>query len=269
MQHRDVLETRLDQNDAALRDSLRELSEHRHLASMGTLAAGIAHQINNPIGGIMAAAEFALLLKKEDPEREKSREEALQIAVTESRRCGRIVHNLLRFARQEPTARWAEDITPLVGRAVELTRAYILENGGQIQTHIDDDALYAMVSPIELEQALVNLLRNAAESLETGGRVEVRTTRIEDIVEIEIRDDGRGIDPEALRHVFEPFYTTRLHEGGTGLGLSFAHGVTTGHGGELILESTPEKGTRARLRLELVAAPAAPIRPAEEPGSFS
>ncbi|MFK7896401.1 MAG: ATP-binding protein [Myxococcota bacterium] len=249
--HRDSLETRLDINDAALRESMRELAEQRHLASIGTLAAGIAHQINNPVGAIMAAAEFALILPEGDPDRERQRDEALHTAVAESQRCGRIVRNLLRFARHEPTARWVEDITPLVSRAVELTRSYVTESGGELQTAIGDEVLLAMISPIELEEALVNLIRNAAESLEGGGRIEVRTTRREGIAEIEVRDNGHGIDEEELNHVFEPFYTTRLREGGTGLGLSFAHGVALGHGGELLLDSSPEKGTRARLRLQL------------------
>jgi PAS domain S-box-containing protein len=253
--HRDSLETLLDANDAALRNSLRALSEQQHLASIGTLSAGIAHQINNPVGAILAAAEFALILPPEDPDRERQMDQALQTAVAESQRCGRIVRNLLRFARHEPTARWVEDITPLVGRAVELTRPYVTQSGGQLLTEISSGAHYVMISPIELEQALVNLIRNAAESLDGSGQIEVRTTRIEDVVEIEIRDNGRGIGEDELRHVFEPFYTTRLQEGGTGLGLSFAHGVATSHDGELLLDSSPEKGTRARLRLQVVPPP--------------
>ena len=174
--------------------------------------------------------------------------------IGEASRCGQIVKNVLRFARQQPTARWIEDLVPLVIRVTSLCRGYVAEHGGELHVEVEDSALRALVSPIEIEQVLVNLIRNAAEAIEPGGSVFVRAGLRGDQLEIAIDDDGRGMAKELLDHLFEPFYTTRVQQGGTGLGLAFAHGVVVDHGGEIHVESEPGKGTRIRIQLPLAPA---------------
>lgn len=246
--YRTLLETKVDQSSIQLRESQAALRQQQQLAAIGTLAAGIAHQINNPIGSIMASAEFALLAGQDD-DRDMVQQEALRNVVSEAERCGMIVRNVLRFARQEPTARWTEDLNPLVRRATELTTPYVIESGGRVELNLAPDVCEARVSPIEIEQVLVNVIRNATEALESEGEVRISTRRREALIEIEVEDNGRGMDSELLAHVFDPFYTTRINQGGTGLGLSFAHGVIADHGGEIVVDSNPSKGTRVRIRL--------------------
>lgn len=252
---RKLLEARVVEESEQRRASQRELRHQRQLVSVGTLAAGIAHQINNPIASIMASAEYALVAAPDAAEGgDAIRDEALRSVVSEAARCGQIVKNVLRFARQQPTSRWVEDLVPLVRRTAALCRSYVTDHGGELVVETDGAKLPALVSPIEIEQVLVNLIRNAAEALDGGGNVSIRVEQHdEDRVEIAVDDEGRGMPREVLEHLFEPFYTTRVHQGGTGLGLSYAHGVIVDHSGELFVESEPGKGTRFRILLPLTS----------------
>jgi len=249
---RKQLEDRVVEESEQRRATQNELRHQRQLVSIGTLAAGIAHQINNPIASIMASAEYALVAASDGAEDGLAvRDEALRSVVSEAARCGKIVKNVLRFARQQPTARWVEDVGPLVRQTAALCRGYVDDHGGELVVETEGEKLPALVSPIEIEQVLVNLIRNAAEALDGGGAICVRAARREDRVEIAVDDAGRGMPRDVLDHLFEPFHTTRVHQGGTGLGLSFAHGVVVDHGGEIHVESESGKGTRVRILLPL------------------
>lgn len=268
---RQLLEDRVVERSERLRASQLALRRQRQLASIGTLAAGVAHQINNPIAAIMASAEYALLAAQDGGESADAiRDEALRSVISEAARCGQIVKNVLRFARQQPTARWVEDLVPLVHRTAALCRSYVAEHGGELRIDALEDALPALISPIEIEQVLVNLLRNAAEALDGRGGVRIGVRRRDRRIEISIDDEGRGIARERLEHLFEPFYTTRIQQGGTGLGLSFAHGVIVDHGGEIHVESEVGKGTRFRILLPLAPdpAPASPSAPDASSGAI-
>jgi len=190
-------------------------------------------------------------LNDDAPDRDELRTQALETTVEESLRCGRIIRNMLKFSRQEPTAKWIEDVNDIVRRAAEVTRPYVMKLGGSLEIDIGPVALMANLSPIDIEQVLVNVIRNAAESREGGARVVVSTRRNGDEMSIEVADDGIGVWPADRDHVFEPFFTTRLESGGSGLGLSVAEGVVTDHGGAIEFESQPEKGTRVTVRLPL------------------
>ncbi len=251
--HRQRLEERVEERSEQLRESRVQLREQQQLAVVGTLAAGIAHQINNPIGGILAAAEFALLnVDSEDSETVRTR--ALETTVEEARRCGQIVRNMLKFSRHEPTAKWVEDLNDIVRRAAEVTRPYVTQRGGTLELDVRPGQLMAKVSPIDIEQVLVNVIRNAAESRTAGVHIMVSTRRHGDAMSIEVADDGLGIAAGVRERIFDPFFTTRLGAGGSGLGLSVAQGVVTDHGGTLELDSQEEKGTRVTVRLPLDSA---------------
>jgi signal transduction histidine kinase len=235
----------------ALMESEAQLRGAERLASIGTLAAGIAHEINNPIGSILAAAQLAQLIQSErDPAPEIS--QALEDIIGQAKRCGGIVRSILQFSRDERTEKWDCQLTDIVVRSIRLTTAFAEEHGARMNIEIPATESWAHVNPIQVEQAIVNLLRNAIES---GGRtIDVvldpnpETAR----VAIEIRDDGSGI-PESEQHrILEPFYTTRRPVGGTGLGLSVVHGIATEHGGRLRIESGPSGGTIATLELPTV-----------------
>lgn len=245
---RSALERVVEERDEELRASLDRLREQERLAAVGTLASGIAHQINNPVGAISAAAEFALVAEN-DPDAEKIRDEAFRRIVEEAARAGRIVKSVLRFARHGTTQKWIDDLSGVVRRAAELSRSYVEERGGVLELEASAGALWVAMTPIEIEQMIVNLIHNAAESRVDGALVRVRTRDLPGEAIVEVVDAGRGMSAETRARAFDPFFTTRLRDGGSGLGLSVVHGIVTDHGGEIEIESEPDRGTCVRIRL--------------------
>lgn len=249
-QYRSELEARLVARSEELRASLVRLDEQKRLVAVGTLAAGIAHQINNPIGAIAVAAEHALHVR-DDADGSELRDVALARVVEEARRCGAIVKSVLQFARERPAAKSLENLNPTVDRASAHASAYVMERGGRLDLALSQDPLPVRMNPIDVEQVVINLIRNGSESRKDGANVEVRTARVDGDACILVSDDGEGIDALTQARVLEPFFTTRLSEGGTGLGLSVAHGVVTDHGGRLEIERRSCGGTTFCVRLPL------------------
>jgi PAS domain S-box-containing protein len=244
------LEARVEERSEQLRASLVRLEEQQRLVAVGTLAAGIAHQINNPIGGIAAAAEYALLARG-DANAAEVHADALETILDEARRCGEIVRSVLRFARHEPTKKWVEDLNPTVASVSQRARDYVHRRGGRLDLKLTNEILPVRMNPIDIEQVVMNLVRNAAESSKEGVNVEVETRRVGHEARICVTDDGAGIDPQLLTRIMEPFFTTRLAEGGSGLGLSVVHGIIIDHAGQLDVESNIGSGTRLIVRLPL------------------
>ena len=219
------------------------------LASTGTLAAGLAHQLNNPLGAILNASEFGLLsLDEGDLDAVRK---ALRDDVQQARRCGLLVHELLRFARQEPLEKRREELVGLVHRAVDLSDSYALTAGCQIRIDVEEAALPVEMAAVEMEQVIVNLLRNSIEA--RSQRIRVLVSKSKNRARVEVRDDGRGIDPEDIGRVFDPFFSTRDDEGGTGLGLSVAHGIVEQHGGRSGVERLDGRGTLVWFELPLAS----------------
>ncbi len=235
-------------------ESRARLLESERLAVVGTLAAGVAHQINNPIGAILNCAEYALLCR-DDADARDIFERALIDNLGEARRCAKIVRSMLQFSRDQPTAKWVEDLNRVARRAQRAISAYAKDRRAAISFTTEDEGLLARISPIELEQAIVNVLRNAIESRASGAHVSIRLARRDKWATIEITDDGRGIPPEHQERLFEPFFSTRTREGGTGLGLSVAHGIVVDHGGQIRIESILDTGTRVVLTLPIEPSP--------------
>lgn len=258
-QYRAELEARLVAQSDQLRASLVRLDEQKRLVAVGTLAAGIAHQINNPVGAIALVAEHALG-SRDEPNPRQALEAALATVLDEARRCGRIVKNVLQFARDEPMPKALEDLNPTVDRASRLARDYVVRRGGTLDVVLSDDPLPVRMSPIDVEQVVINLIRNGSESRKGGANVEVRTARTGKDACVLVSDDGNGIESAVRARVLEPFFTTRLADGGTGLGLSVAHGVVTDHGGQLEIEPRSTGGTRFCVRLP-IAEPLGEVAP--------
>lgn len=245
------LEALVEERTDELRSSLRELQNSQRLASMGTMAAGIAHQINNPIGSIQMSAEYALSVPTDDADYQAASKEALTNSVEQATRCGRIVASMLQFARNEPTKKSREDVSGLVKLVCEQADRYAKGRGASIEMLGLDDSLYVWGSAIELEQAILNLVRNATESSEDAVRVIVRAERLDDRARVTVSDDGCGMTEVEVDRIFDPFFTTRLGRGGTGLGLSVAHGVIADHRGQISVESSPGIGSLVTISLPL------------------
>ncbi len=259
--YREHLEELVEQRTRDLEQSREQLRVAERLASIGTLAAGVAHEINNPIGMILLAAQNALNAI-DGPEAVAAARRALDKIVVDANRCARIVRSMLQFARQEPTEKWLVDLNTLASHAFEVTRPYTVERGVFVRLQLADNLPTVTANPIQIEQVLVNLIRNASEAGPRGSRVCLRTERTPDGVRIAVEDNGRGMTPEQVKHVFDPFYTTRLQHGGNGLGLSIVHGIVTEHGGTIKVQSEPGFGTAVTVDLPCLGAAPRPRLPA-------
>jgi len=226
----------------------QRIREGERLVAVGTLAAGIAHEINNPVGAVLASAQYAQMVMN-DPDGAEKVEEALSNIVAEARRCGQIVKSVLKFAREESTERWPADLNALVGQArdhsMELARRY----GAGLELDLEPALPQALVNPMEIEQLLANLIRNALQSGGYGIRVTIRTEARGERLVLSVADDGPGMPPEVREQIFDPFFTTREASGGTGLGLSMVHGIVSGHGGKISVHSEPGQGTEVVVEL--------------------
>ena len=232
-----------------------ELRRVDRLVTLGTFAAGVAHEINNPVAAILLAAEVAL-------ERPRSRGPETQAATTtleniaaHARRCGAIVRAMLDFASHGRSDQRTHETNDLVARALSLVEPYANEHGAVLRLRCAAGPLVIRANDVEVEQVLVNLVRNAVESGSSNVLVEVETRRVGDRVAITVTDNGSGIPSEARDLVFEPFFSSKRASGGTGLGLAIARRIVADHGGEIRIEDPETRGTRFAVELPLAAIP--------------
>ncbi|MEZ4330331.1 MAG: ATP-binding protein [Myxococcota bacterium] len=243
------LQALVEERTRALERSAAELRRAERLASIGTLAAGVAHEINNPIGAIRISAEYALA-SDDHPDREAIWRAALEEGRTQALRCARIVKALLHFSAGATAARTQQDLNELVRSAlVALHGTVSRDDFDRIETRLADGPIPLLADPIGIEQVVVNLVRNALEA-SAGGRAPVRIlTSIGSAGPcLRIEDAGDGIADDDLPRIFDPFFTTRDRAGGTGLGLSIVHGIVQEHGASIDVESDRGRGTRFSVR---------------------
>jgi hypothetical protein len=238
----------VDKRTRQLEKSRQQLRQAERLASLGTLAAGIAHEINNPIGATLIAAQTGLRTMHQ-PNPPMRTEDAFQMIIDSSKRCARIVKSVLQFAQQAETEKWASDPNQIAQRSVELTTGYAEEHDAALQLELADGLPEIVMNPLAIEQVLINLIRNGIQAGNGDIRVSVTTDRVDDMVRYTVRDNGCGITDKNMQHMFEPFFTTRENEGGTGLGLSVVHGIIGEHGGTVEVDSRMGEGTTVRVFL--------------------
>ena len=239
----------------SLRDTLRELSLRQSLAAVGEFAASLAHEVRNPLTSVRVDLQR---IEEKLPEESDARD-LLSRALSEIERVDRSVTGALRVARSGSITLEPVDLRKPLDAALHTAEPKFKSHGAQIE-HAEpgDDAIAVRGDAAALEQLFLNLLLNAAQALEKGGRASVFVERTNRDVFTSIRDTGRGITPENLEKVFDPFYSTRPE--GTGLGLAIARQIAIAHGGEITMESLPGVGTTVRLRLPLVGEDNTPPR---------
>ncbi len=241
--YRKRLEELVQERTAELQTSQRALVQAERLASIGTLSAGIAHEINNPVGMILLSAENALHLV-DDPSKKELLRQCLEHVVSNSERCSRITNSILQFARREATSKWPVDLTEITNRAVQLTEATCREAEAEVTVDEPTSNIDQVLgNPVELQHVFVNMLENATQASPTPTRIRISLANVGKFVQVVISDNGPGISPQNVEHLFDPFFTTRQESGGTGLGLSIAHGIIKGHGGNIEVESEVGRGT--------------------------
>ncbi len=252
-----TLEHRVAERTQELEAAQARLIQSEKLASLGQLAASIAHEINNPLTGVLTYARLlARKLGTDIPEGEGRRAAQRQLALVEreTERCCAIVRNLLEFARQREPKVEPLDVKGVVGEALSLVGNRLTIQGIELERRLG--ALPEVAADAgQLRQVFVNILLNACEAMGTGGRLTV-TSHVDaagDGVEVAIGDTGPGIPPELLGRIFDPFFTTK--EKGTGLGLSVAYGIVQRHGGRIDVRSRPGEGTTMRVWLPRTGPP--------------
>ncbi|MBN1908358.1 MAG: PAS domain S-box protein [Pirellulales bacterium] len=228
------------------------LRRAERLASIGTLAAGIAHEINNPLGAITLSVD-AVTLAEEQADREEILRVALENIRASALRCGRIVKSVLQFARDEVSQKSLGDLADVVRRARDMARSFAKNQEVTLDLEIEDDLPPMVMNSTEIGQVVVSLLSNAVHASEPESQVVVRVTTADGAVQILVEDQGCGMTPEQVARVFDPFYTSRPERGGIGLGLSISYGIVRQHGGTIDVRSKPAEGTTVCVTLPLEA----------------
>jgi len=251
-----TLEDRVQEKTHELKSAYDHLLHVEKMASVGKMAAVVAHEINNPLAGILT---YAKLLRKwiergeMKDEKLKEAAECLDLIGSESRRCGDIVKNLLVFSRTAPLNVESTDINIVVDRSVRLVQHQLQMNGIELQLYADDDLPRVQCDPAQMEQVLLALIMNAIDAMPRGGNLWVKTriSEANDAVEVEVRDDGTGIAPDVLARLFEPFQTTKEQGRGVGLGLAVSRSIIDRHNGKIEVKSELGKGTTFTVVLPL------------------
>jgi signal transduction histidine kinase len=244
------LSARLRQRLAELETTQAQLVRSAKLAAIGELAANVAHEINNPLCGVLSLVE----LLQEELAADQSHRADLNTIRDETLRMRAIVRSLLDFARQTPPQLELTDPRSMLDSVLPLVRKRAAVAGIEIHHAHAPEPLPIVVDSGQLKQVLINLLTNALDAMPDGGAVFVGTERQDNEVVISVRDTGPGIAPQHRERIFEPFFTTKSGVSGTGLGLSVSLGIVERHGGTITVDSEPGAGATFLVRL-----PAGPL----------
>ena len=242
-----VMSRSLKDRDERLQKAHEQLVRSEKLTALGEMAAGVAHEINNPLGGILL---YSNLVLEDIPEDSPARENMRKI-IRQTNRCKDIVQNLLDFARTPRGEMVSLRINEVVAAALDLVRNQSMFHGIEIETRLAENLPDVVGDPSLLEEVILNLVINAADAMKEGEGKLTIATRMggNHFVTIRISDTGKGIDRECLPRIFEPFFTTKEPGQGSGLGLSIAYGVIRKHNGFIDVESMPGKGTAFTITL--------------------
>ncbi len=243
-----VLELQLTQQELQARISAQREAEARliqaaKLAAVGEMAAGVAHELNNPLTSVVGFTELAL----DELPVESSVRKDLELVLQEARRARSVVRRLLDFARQTETMRVKADINEIVDDVLVLTRHLMQTSSVLLEVRLGENLKWVLVDRNQIKQVVINLVNNALYAMPEGGRIVVDTAEQSRYgrlwLTLSVKDTGVGIPAENLERIFEPFFTTRGDHGGTGLGLSVTYGIVTDHGGMIEVESQLHVGS--------------------------
>jgi two-component system, NtrC family, sensor kinase len=250
-----TLEHRVEQKTSELQNTHQQMLRVERMVAIGKMSAVVAHEINNPLAGILT---YAKLLKKwiaRGFQSEQQRQEALEsldLIASESKRCGELLQNLLSFSRTSPMNLSLSDLNTVVARTIRLAEHKAEMGGVALQVGLDRTLPPMQCDSAQIEQVALALIINAIDAMPHGGNLWVSTRMLpDDRVELQVRDDGVGIPPEILPRIFDPFTTTKEVGKGVGLGLAVSKGIVERHGGRIEVASDLGVGTTFRVILPL------------------
>ena len=227
------------------RENLRQsqLAHTEKMAAVGTLAAGVAHEVNNPVAGVLTCIENM----REDPDNEEMREQYLGLIHDGVKRIERTVANLLDFSRPRSMRLGPAALNQSLTQVIDLVRYQLRRSGIEARFQLDPRDPWIVGDRFQIEQLLLNLVLNAIHAMPGGGTLTLRTRRQDAWEVVEIADTGEGI-PRAIRErIFDPFFTTRAVGEGTGLGLAVSYNIVAAHGGGIEVETTEGEGSVFRV----------------------
>ncbi|MDI6775712.1 MAG: PAS domain S-box protein [Syntrophales bacterium] len=230
-----------------LQKTQQALLQSEKLAAMGRLTSQVAHELNNPIYGIMNTLE---LLKTEIPPQSKRRR-ILELSLSETQRLSEMLRNMLSFSKPEEEKRTPIRINELIEEILSVMEKQMRESNIKVETYLDSKIPEVMASTNQMRQVMLNIIKNAMEAMPKGGTLTVRTAREKKNVLIHIQDTGIGIPEEIRDKIFEAFFTTKQKVKGVGLGLSVCYGIIKGHGGEIRVDGEEGKGTTFTIGLPI------------------
>lgn len=254
-----TLEQKVEERTQKLRIAELEAARREKLASVGLLAAGIAHELNSPLTGILT---FSHLVRKKIADGSQEAED-LDLVIGETKRCSTIIRRLLDFAREKTPEKKFADLNQVIEDTARLTERPAHLRDIEITMDLDRDLPPVWVDEDLIKQVIMNMLVNAQHAIEHKGSITIRSRRFAEpkrpepgmepvpMVEVSIIDTGCGIPEKDLRRIFDPFFTTKEVGKGTGLGLSVSHGIVRAHGGTIEVESTVGEGSTFRVYLPL------------------
>ena len=247
-----TLEQRVDEKTRELKQAHQHMLHVEKMATIGKMAAVVAHEINNPLSGILTYSRLVKRWIEKNTDASAKQEEmkgSLDLVASESKRCGELVRNLLSFSRVSPmNLAWC-DLNQVIDRCVRLVEHKMELAGVQLNLDLATDLPMAHCDPAQIEQVVLAMVINAIDAMPQEGNLWIRTgVATGSTMELVIRDDGVGIPDEHLAHIFEPFYTTKK-AGGSGLGLAISQNIVERHGGHIEVESVVGKGTTFKIVL--------------------
>ena len=241
----------LNVREHSLKKAQLALVQSEKMAAVGTLSAGLAHEVKNPLSAVLGYAQLAKR-KIEQPELVKKH---LDIIENETRRCNEIIGNLMQFSRQEKGDFSQISVNEVVAKAIGIVDHQLSLNAVRIEANLDESLPPILGNANQLQQVLMNLAINAQHAMgEDGGKLSIETAIEDDIVTITVDDTGPGIPDDVAANIFEPFFTTKAAGEGTGLGLSVSYGIIQDHKGEILVSRAPSGGARFEIQLPVNAA---------------
>lgn len=259
-----TLELKITERTRELEEAQTQLVQSEKMSAIGELAAGVAHELNNPMGGILGYAQFALeKMSKAAPGSMTDKDIKSQIKYLtdieqQARRCRGIIKNLLKFSRSSDKKEWEDfDLNTMLLDTISLIQHQLDLGNVDIEQDLASDLPLHHGNASQLQQVFTNLLLNAQHAMPDGGKINLTTRLLPSLgefsgcVEVIVEDSGKGIEPENMSKVFEPFFTTKELGKGTGLGLSISYGIMKEHGGDIAVSSELGEGTRFTVILPL------------------
>ena len=247
----ETLNDKVNEKTEELKNIYNQVNQIEKLASLGKLSATVAHELNNPLAGILTYSK--LITKKLQASNNNSEHaqiiEYLELISHESARCGQIVKDLLIFSHSERDEFAKENLLKIIYHSITVINHHLEINGITLVKDYTDSPIFIYCDANKIQQALISLLINSIEAMPNGGKIIISVTTEKDNVVLRITDEGTGVADKDLPHIFVPFYSTKAESSGTGLGLAVAYGIIANHNGKIEVEKTSNEGTTFKIEL--------------------